>query len=180
MVGEIRDTETAQLAIQAALTGHLVLTTLHTNSSIGVVPRLVDMGVDPYLIAPTLQLAIAQRLARKTCKDAKQEVPLDEATRKMIIEEFKDYPEDKKQALGIGSKMVQTVPTPTCPDGTQGRMDIFEMFEVTKEIERLILESPTEQDLYAEVRKHGMLTMKEDALLKALKGEIPMKEVYKF
>lgn len=180
MVGEIRDTETAQLAIQAALTGHLVITTLHTNNSIGVVPRLVDMGVDPYLIAPTLRLSIAQRLAQKTCEGATQEVPLDEATRTMIIEEFKDYPESLKGALGIGSTMMQTVPTAVCPDGTKGRMAIFEMFEITKEIERLILQSPTEQDMYKVLRAGGMMTMKEDALLKALRGEIPLREVYKF
>ena len=180
MVGEIRDAETAQLAIQAALTGHLVLTTLHTNNSIGVVPRLVDMGVDPYLIAPTLRLAIAQRLAQKTCKDAVREIAMDESTRAMLVEEFKDFPDDKKESLGITSKVIETIPTPTCPDGTKGRVAIFEMFENTKEIERLILESPTEQDLYKEVRKNGMITMKEDAILKALKGEIPMKEVYKF
>lgn len=180
MVGEIRDAETAQLAIQAALTGHLVLTTLHTNSSIGIVPRLVDMGIDPYLIAPTLRLAIAQRLAQKTCSDAKQETSMDETVRTMIMEQFKDFPDDKKASLGITSRIIQTVPSPTCPSGTRGRMAIFEMFEVTKEIERIILETPTEQDLYKLLRTKGMITMKEDALLKALKGEIPLREVYKF
>ncbi len=180
MVGEIRDAETAQLAIQAALTGHLVISTLHTNSSIGIVPRLVDMGIDPYLIAPTLRLAVAQRLAQKTCSDAKQEVPMDEATRTMVIEQFKDFPEDKKVSLGITSKMIQTVPSPTCPSGTRGRIAIFEAFEITKEIERLILESPTEQNLYKVLREKGMISMKEDALLKSLQGQIPLQEVYKF
>lgn len=180
MVGEIRDIETAQLAIQAALTGHLVISTLHTNSSIGIVPRLVDMGIDPYLIAPTLRLAIAQRLAQRTCDDAKQEVAMDESVRTMIMEEFKDFPDDKKSSLGIGSRIIKTVPSPTCPSGTRGRMAIFEMFEITKEIERLILETPTEQDLYKALRSKGMITMKEDALLKSLKGEIPLQEVYKF
>src|SRR5574343_843059 len=78
MVGEIRDKETAQLAIQAALTGHLVLSTIHTNNSIGVIPRLIDMGIDPYLIAPTLKLAIAQRLARRVCPGTGREEALDE------------------------------------------------------------------------------------------------------
>jgi len=180
MVGEIRDAETAQLAIQAALTGHLVLSTLHTNSAIGVVPRLVDMGVDPYLIAPTLRLAMAQRLAQRTCEDSKKEAPMDEAVRTMIMDQFKDYPEDKKSNLGITSTILQTVPSPTCPSGTRGRMAIFEMFEVNQEIERMILESPNEQDLYKNLRIKGMITMKEDALLKSLKGEIPFHEVYKF
>ncbi len=180
MVGEIRDVETAQLAIQAALTGHLVLTTLHTNSSIGIVPRLIDMGVDPYLIAPTLRLAIAQRLARKTCEDAKQTQPMNESVRYMIVEQFKDFPEDKKSELGIGSDVVATVPTQTCPDGTKGRLAIFEMFEVSKDVERIILQNPTEQDMYQHLRKQGMITMKEDALLKSVKGEIPLSEVYNF
>lgn len=180
MVGEIRDAETAQLAIQAALTGHLVLSTLHTNSSIGIVPRLVDMGIDPYLIAPTLRLAIAQRLAQKTCSDAKREVLMDESIRTMIMEQFKDYPEDKKASLGITSRIMETVSSPTCPAGTKGRMAIFEMFEISKEIERLILDTPTEQDLYKVLRAKGMITMKEDALLKSFRGEIPLREVYKF
>jgi type IV pilus assembly protein PilB len=180
MVGEIRDAETAQLAIQAALTGHLVISTLHTNSSIGIVPRLVDMGIDPYLIAPTLRLAIAQRLAQKTCDDARQEVSMDEATRTMVMEQFKDFPQDKKAALGITSKIIQTVASPTCPGGTRGRMAIFEMFEITDEIERLILESPNEQDLYKALRVKGMITMKEDALLKSLQGQIPFREVHNF
>jgi type II secretory ATPase GspE/PulE/Tfp pilus assembly ATPase PilB-like protein len=93
LVGEIRDKETAKLAIQAALTGHLVLSTLHTNNSAGVIPRLIDMEVDPFLIAPTLVLAMAQRLAKSTCEDSRQEVPMDEATRVMINEQFKDLPD---------------------------------------------------------------------------------------
>jgi type IV pilus assembly protein PilB len=180
MVGEIRDAETAQLAIQAALTGHLVISTLHTNTSIGIVPRLVDMGIDPYLIAPTLRLAIAQRLAQRSCEDARREVAMDESIRTMIMNQFKDLPDQFKSSLGITSKVVQTTSSPTCPSGTRGRIAIFEMFEVTKEIERMILETPTEQDLYKALRVKGMITMKEDALLKSLKGEIPLKEVYKF
>ncbi len=180
MVGEIRDAETAQLAIQAALTGHLVLSTLHTNTSIGIVPRLVDMGIDPYLIAPTLRLAVAQRLAQRSCEDATREVAMDETVRTMIMDQFKDLPDEFKSSLGITSKVIQTTSSPTCPSGTRGRIAIFEMFEVTKDIERMILETPTEQDLYKALRVKGMITMKEDALLKSLKGEIPLKEVYKF
>lgn len=180
MVGEIRDAETAQLAIQAALTGHLVLSTLHTNTSIGIVPRLVDMGIDPYLIAPTLRLAVAQRLAQKSCDDAKREVAMDETIRTMIMEQFKDLPDEFKSSLGITSKVIQTTSSPTCPSGTRGRIAIFEMFEVSKDIERMILETPTEQDLYKALRVKGMITMKEDALLKSLQGNIPLKEVYKF
>ncbi len=178
MVGEIRDKETAQLAIQAALTGHLVLSTLHTNSAVGVIPRLVDMGVDPYLIAPTLVIAIAQRLAPIVCPDAKKEMPIDETTRAMIDKEFSDLPEEYRKTLSIGEKMYSVTPTAECPLGTRGRMAVFEMFEIDKAIQKIILTNPVEQEIYKAVRAKGMLTMKEDALLKALKGDISMQEVF--
>lgn len=180
LVGEIRDKETAALAIQAALTGHLVLSTLHTNNAAGAIPRLIDMGVDPFLIAPTLVLAIAQRLAKKTCEDSREELPIDEATRVMIDKEFANLPEKYRAKINIGDKMIKTVPSKTCPSGTRGRMAVFEMFEVDKEIESVILKSPTELDLYNATRAKGMLSMKEDALVKAINGGIPITEVYKF
>ncbi len=177
-VGEIRDKETAQLAIQAALTGHLVLSTLHTNSAVGIVPRLIDMGVDPYLIAPTLVLAMAQRLARKSCPNAVQEVPMEESTREYITNQFKDMPPEYMAKLPIGDKMMQTTSAPDCPGGTKGRIAVFEMFNIDKELQRLILEKPNEQDLYAHLRSKGMITMREDAILKSLRGEIPFQDVY--
>lgn len=177
-VGEIRDKETAQLAIQAALTGHLVFSTLHTNSSIGVIPRLVDMGVDPYLIAPTLVLAMAQRLVRRAVPEARKEVPLDESTREYIENEFKDLPEAYRAKLPIGETMYEITPRPEYPTGTSGRMAVFEMFTIDKELQRIILEKPTEQDIYQYLRQKGMTTMREDAILKALRGEIPMQDVY--
>ncbi len=180
LVGEIRDKETAALAIQAALTGHLVLSTLHTNNAAGAIPRLIDMGVDPFLIAPTLVLAVAQRLAKKTCEDARQDVPIDEVTKAMIEKEFSDLPAEFKNKLSFGPMMKKTVPSKTCPSGTRGRVAIFEMFEVDKDVQATILRSPTELDLRALLRSKGMLSMKEDALMKAMKGEIPITEVYKF
>lgn len=180
LVGEIRDKETAKLAIQAALTGHLVLSTLHTNNAAGVIPRLIDMEVDPYLIAPTLRLAMAQRLAKATCEDAKKEVPLDEPTKVMLVEQFKDLPEQYKSKLNIKNTMFQTVPSKTCPSGTRGRAAIFEMFPIDKDIEKIILENPTELGIQKMIREKGMLSMKEDAILKALRGDIPMQEVYNF
>ncbi len=180
LVGEIRDKETAALAIQAALTGHLVLSTLHTNNAAGAIPRLIDMGVDPFLIAPTLVLAVAQRLAKKTCADAKEEIPLDEATKVMIEKQFADLPPEYKSKIKIRDKMFKTVPSQTCPSGTKGRMAVFEMFPVDKEVESVILKSPTELDIYNLLRKKGTLTMREDAIMKALNGDIPMTEIYKF
>lgn len=180
IVGEIRDKETAQLAIQSALTGHLVLSTLHTNTAIGAIPRLVDMGVDPYLIAPTLILSVAQRLARMTCIDSRKKVPMDSSIRLQIENEMKDLPEEFKKKINIGEDMYETVPSSECPSGTKGRVAIFEMFKIDKEVQQVILKSPTDAEIYKIARKNGMLTMKEDAMLKAIAGVIPYNEVYNF
>ncbi|MEI6281061.1 MAG: GspE/PulE family protein [bacterium] len=180
MVGEIRDKETAQLAIQAALTGHLVLSTLHTNSAIGAIPRLVDMGVDPYLIAPTLILSIAQRLARMTCASSKKLIPLDPIIKKQIIEQMKDLPEEFKKDITSKNEMYDTVPSGECPSGTRGRIAVFEMFKVDKEMQEIILKNPTNAAIYKQARSKGMLMMREDAMLKAIEGTIPYTEVYNF
>ncbi len=180
MVGEIRDKETAQLAIQAALTGHLVLSTLHTNNAIGAVPRLVDMGVDPYLIAPTLILSIAQRLARMTFPSSRKLVPMDESIKMQIQEQIKDLPSEFKKEIGINGQMYNTVPSSECPSGTKGRIAIFEMFKVDKEMQGVILKSPTNGEIYKVARRKGMLMMKEDAMFKSIEGIIPFTEVYNF
>jgi len=180
MVGEIRDKETAQLAIQAALTGHLVFSTLHTNNAIGAVPRLVDMGVDPYLIAPTLILSIAQRLARMTCPTSRKLVPMDESIKMQIEEQMKDLPVEFKKEIGVKGQMYDTVPSSECPSGTRGRIAVFEMFKIDKEMQSVILKSPTNIEIYKTARKKGMLMMKEDAMLKSLEGIIPFTEVYNF
>jgi type IV pilus assembly protein PilB len=178
MVGEIRDKETAQLAIQAALTGHLVLSTLHTNNAIGAIPRLVDMGVDPYLIAPTLIVSVAQRLARMTCPSSRKEVPMDESIKTQIEEQMKDLPDEFK--FKVGEKMYDTVPTGDCPSGTRGRIAVFEMFKIDKEMQAVILKNPTNAAIYKVARSKGMLMMREDAMLKSLQGIIPFTEVYNF
>ncbi len=178
MVGEIRDKETAELAIQAALTGHLVFSTLHTNSAIGVVPRLIDMGVDPYLIAPTLALAIAQRLVRTTCPGAVKKVPIDPGIQSMITKQFADLPEAFRNQIPITQEMYELAPTAECPLGTKGRVATYEMFKIDKDVESVILKSPSEQDMYKIARSKGMLTMREDVMLKALRGEVPFQDVY--
>lgn len=180
MVGEIRDKETAQLAIQAALTGHLVLSTLHTNNAIGAVPRLVDMGVDPYLIAPTLILSIAQRLAKMTCISSKKSVPMDPSIKMQIEDQMKDLPLEFKQDFTNKTEMYDTVPSNECPSGTRGRIAIFEMFKIDKEMQGIILKNPTEGEIYKMARKKGMLMVREDAMLKAIEGVIPFTEVYNF
>jgi type IV pilus assembly protein PilB len=180
MVGEIRDKETAQLAVQAALTGHLVLSTIHTNNAIGVIPRLIDMGVDPYLIAPTLNLAIAQRLVRKLMPGTGKDLSVDGSIAVMIEKEFETLPEKyKKEFLGdyTGKSVKEAVPTKESPTGTKGRIGVYEMMPMTKELEAVILNKPVETEIEAEARKHGMITMKEDAIIKALNGIIPFSEV---
>jgi len=177
MVGEIRDKETAQLAIQAALTGHLVFSTLHTNNASGVIPRLVDMGVDPFLIAPTLIVAIAQRLVKTTCEGATKAKPIDEAVRVMIEKQVADLPEEKRKQFLSAKEIYEVSPTPTCPTGLKGRSAVFEILDVDQEVEHVILTNPVEEEVYKVARKKGMITMKEDALLKAFRGEITFEQV---
>ena len=180
MVGEIRDKETAELAIQAALTGHLVFSTIHTNTAIGVVPRLIDMGVDPYLIAPTLVLAIAQRLARSLYPGAGKPIPVDASMRMMIDKMFSDLPEAYKADIKMGEYVYEASPVPGCPSGIQGRVAVMEVLEIDKELENIILKNPTEQEIWKHARSKGMLTMKEDALLKAFDKVIPFEEFNSF
>ena len=177
MVGEIRDRGTAGLAIQAALTGHLVFSTLHTNNAIGVVPRLVDMGIDPYLIAPTLILAVAQRLVRTLCPDSKDPEPIEGGIKAIINKQFEDLPKTFRDKIDIPKEVYHAKSSPLCPGGTRGRMAVFEMFEVDKNMENLILGNPTEPAIYKMARDKGMLTMKEDGLQKAFAGLIPFEEV---
>ena len=177
MVGEIRDKETAQLAIQAALTGHLVFSTIHTNTAAGVVPRLIDMGVDPYLIAPTLIAAIGQRLVRRLCPGAGVEMPVSESLRAMLEKEFEDLPEDIRKTFPPFDKFYQASSTPDCPNGTRGRMAVFEILKMDADLEHVVLTDPVEEKVYAAARAKGMFTMREDAIMKALAGSIPFEEI---
>ncbi len=177
MVGEIRDKETAQLAIQAALTGHLVLSTIHTNGALGVIPRLIDMGVDPYLIAPTLVLAIAQRLVRVLCPDGGKEVPVEGSIKLMIDKQFSDLPEQYKKKIPFGKYVYEVLPTKDCLNGTSGRIAVMEVMSMDKDIEEVILKNPTESEIAKVARSKGMLTMKEDALIKAFQRIIPFEDV---
>ena len=179
MVGEIRDKETAQLAVQAALTGHLVLSTIHTNNAVGVIPRLVDMGVDPYLIAPTLIMTVAQRLVGVAAPRAVKEVPIDGSIKAIIDRELAEVPTEFKKTIIYPQSNYQINPTPESPMGTHGRVAVFEMLPMSKEIEAAILTNPTELEINKIARAQGMLTMKEDAILKAFEKIIPFEEVNK-
>jgi type II secretory ATPase GspE/PulE/Tfp pilus assembly ATPase PilB-like protein len=177
MVGEIRDKETAQLAVQAALTGHLVFSTIHTNNAVGVIPRLIDMGVDPYLIAPTLTLTIAQRLVRTLCPHSGKEVPIEGSIKSFVESRFNDLPENLREKIMPTDKLYEIEPSPECPNGTRGRMAVYEMYEMDKEIEEAVLKHATELEIRALVRKKGMISLQEDAIMKCAAGLIPFEEV---
>jgi type IV pilus assembly protein PilB len=180
MVGEIRDTETAQLAIQAALTGHLVLSTIHTNNAIGVIPRLIDMGIDPYLIAPTLKMAISQRLARTLCKGTGREEPIDPATQVRIDNTFKSLSTKFHDRIPTSRTVLHPEPTPGCATGYSGRTAVTEVLEIDEEMQELILKNASEEQFYHTARKKGFITLQEDAIIKALNHEIPFEEMNAF
>ncbi|HEY4499370.1 MAG TPA: GspE/PulE family protein [Candidatus Paceibacterota bacterium] len=177
MVGEIRDKETAQLAVQAALTGHLVLSTIHTNNAIGVIPRLIDMGVDPYLIPPTLILAAAQRLVVQLCEGGGKPIPVEGSIKMMYDRQFSDVPSEFKTDFPAFENVYEATPMPQYPKGISGRVAVFEVLEMNRELEGAILKSAPESELMKIARKQGMLSMKEDAMVKAATKLIPFEEI---
>jgi type II secretory ATPase GspE/PulE/Tfp pilus assembly ATPase PilB-like protein len=179
MVGEIRDKETAELAVQASLTGHLVFATIHTNSSIGTITRLLDMDIEPYLIAPTLRLVIAQRLVRKLVPENVSPhnlIPIDGPYQELIQKEFGDLPHEVLENLPFSSNFHAARPTKQSHTGMQGRQAVFEMLKIDSDMERAIVDKKSEDDLYQLARSKGMLTLKEDALLKSMQGIVPFAE----
>jgi type IV pilus assembly protein PilB len=177
MVGEIRDSETANLAVQAALTGHLVLSTIHTNNAIGIVPRLLDMGVEPFLLPPVLILGMAQRLVKTLCPGGGKKMKVDKSMEEMFTKEFSDLPEEHKKEVPPLDVVYRMDPTPDCPSGTRGRIAVFEMFDMNSDLEKAILANKPEDEMFSIVRKSGMLTMKEDAIIKSTQGIVPFEEV---
>lgn len=190
MVGEIRDSETADLAVQSALTGHTVLSTLHTNSASGVLPRLLDMKIEPFLIASTVSCIIGQRLVRKlcpACKEAYKAGPsLNEAIDKAVGALLPQSDAEMKK-LGFnnlpkrGTKEFTLWKPKGCPQcnntGYAGRFGIFEVFAMTSELEKLVVDRATTQDIQKQAIKEGMTTMRQDGFLKALTGETTIEEV---
>ena len=177
MVGEIRDKETAQLAVQAALTGHLVLSTVHTNTAAGVIPRLIDMGVDPYLIPPVLILTIAQKLVSQICPGTGKVLPIDGSIKMMIDKQFADLPEAYRNEIPAATEMLEVESTPQCPTGTKGRIAVFEMFKMNPEIEQVILHNPVESEVHKIARKNGLITVREDGIIKAMQKLIPFEAI---
>lgn len=177
MVGEIRDKETAQLAVQAALTGHLVFSTIHTNTAADAIPRLINMGVDPYLIAPTLIAVVGQRLVRKLYPHSGKPFPVSDSMRLFLEKEFADLPESFRTEIPQFKEFFHAVSIPESPSGTEGRTGVFEILRMDKDLEHIVLTEPTVEKVYAASRQKGMLTVHEDAIIKALTGDIPFEEI---
>ena len=183
MVGEIRDKETAALATQAALTGHIVLSTLHTNDALGVIPRLVDMGVEKYLIPPTLNVAVAQRLLRRLCSDCKLKIKANNAEENIINAALAGMPEQYRKNMLSKSGYEISKPNLENPcklcggKAFRGRIAIFEMLEMTTELEKIILTVISESAMREEAKKQGMITMFQDGILKVLKGVVSLEEL---
>ncbi len=193
MVGEIRDHETADLAVQSSLTGHLVLSTLHTNSASGVLPRLLDMGIEPFLIASTINVVMGQRLVRKVCEKCRKPMQATQAAVDMINRIVGNYlPKDQSQlqmveenlgykGLPILSQNAYTLykgeGCADCDEGYKGRIGIYEIFEMNKDIEQMLLKQATSSTIQAQAQKDGMLTMQQDGILKALTGITTIEEV---
>jgi type IV pilus assembly protein PilB len=180
MVGEIRDEETAGLAINAALTGHIVLSTLHTNSSVGVVPRLIDMGVRPFLIPSTLRVVISQRLVRTLCSHCKIKIRPAEKIKNYILEKVKGMPAYAKNKIKIEEPLLiyATKGCEACGlTGYSGRAGLFEVLSMSDELAELIQNNPLESLIFKIAQKQGMLTMEQEGVIKILRGQTTVEEV---
>jgi len=182
MIGEIRDEETANLAVHAALTGHLVLSTLHTNSAVGVIARLTNMGIKPFLVAPTLSTVLSQRLVRVLCPFCKRKVELSGELEKYVLDKIHHLPLPEKERVKIERPLTvfQSTGCAKCNNvGYSGRVGIFEVFALNDELAQMIVNKASEYDIFLETRKQGMITMEEDGLLKALQGITTIEEVWR-
>ena len=181
MVGEIRDTETAELAINASLTGHLVFSTLHTNDAAGVPPRMLDMGVEPFLLVSSLTCVVGQRVLRKVCKNCSTMVNVDEET----LKEFKttlgplfNMVEDKWKKEGKPIQMPKIIGCDKCNNtGYLGRIAIYEVMPISEKIGKLVVEKRSSSDIQKQAMEEGMLTMKQDGFVKVLEGITTIEEV---
>ncbi len=180
MVGEIRDRETSSLAVQAALTGHIVLSTLHTNDALGVVPRLIDLKVEPFLLPSSLNLMLAQRLISRVCPDCRKAEKASADVQIIIKKELGSLPEKVKSNLKFKEpyEIYHGQGCKTCQNkGLVGRVAIFEVFRMTPELADIIGAGFTERNLFDESRRQNMITIRQDGILKALEGLVTIEEV---
>jgi len=181
MVGEIRDGETAELAVHAALTGHIVLSTLHTNNAVGAIPRLIDMGIEPFLVTSALNIVVSQRLVQKICEHCKQEIAVPDTIKEEIKKELEKISEDDaKDFIGKEIKLYKGAGCKFCSGkGTKGRVAISEVLIMTSELEALTAQRPSEDQILKEAIRQGMVTIKQDGIIKALQGIVTLEEVLK-
>ena len=186
MVGEIRDHETLEIAIHAAMTGHLVLSTLHTNSAAGAIPRMVDMGAEPFLIASTTNVVIGQRLVRRLCSECRVAYRLDAQELETLSKNY-DLDAIVKTMQRLGAMTARSFAdvelykpqgcTHCSNTGYKGRNGIYEVFDVSEEVEKLITHNATTEELEKQARAQGMITMVEDGFFKVLQGITSIEEV---
>ncbi len=183
MVGEIRDSETAELAVHAALTGHLMFSTLHTNTAIGSISRMVDMGIEPFLLSSSLRLVMAQRLVRRICEKCKSEIEVSAVMQEKIMREIANIPKKELEKYGIDlSKKIVLFKGKGCDGcnetGLVGRLAIFEVVKITEAMKNIIIEKNGNEILITEERnKMGILTIRQDGILKMLKGMTILEEI---
>jgi len=177
MVGEIRDNETAGLAIHAALTGHIVLSTLHTNNSLGAIPRLIDMGVEAFLLPTALNLVVAQRLIPRLCEKCRKAEIAPEKIQEIIKKEADTMPKEMKD-FKQPYEIYQPVGCPVCNGkGFIGRVALFEILKMTPELRDIINSSFAERKIFEESKRQEMITLRQDGILKALKGMVSIETV---
>lgn len=183
MVGEIRDAETAELAVHAALTGHLMFSTLHTNTAIGAIPRLIDMGIEPFLLSSSLRMVIAQRLVRRICEKCKEEIKISDFVKERVMEKIKNIPTKELESYEInladGVKFYHGAGCDACNGtGLKGRVAIYEAVPVTEAVKNIIIEKRGSEDLIKKEReKMGVLTIEQDGALKIIQGLTTIEEV---
>ena len=178
MIGEIRDTETAEIAINSALTGHLVFSTLHTNTAAGSFPRLMDLNVNPKVITSAINISIAQRLLRKLCPHCKKEIPL-EGESKKLVETIIQSVQDKSYLENLQKSSIwEAVGCDKCnKTGYKGRIGIFEAILIDESVENVIQENPSEREIKKATAHQGLLDMKQDGIIKALNGITSISEL---
>ncbi|MFH1046665.1 MAG: ATPase, T2SS/T4P/T4SS family, partial [Patescibacteria group bacterium] len=182
MVGEIRDGETAELAVHAALTGHLIFSTLHTNDALGVVPRLVDMHLEPFLLGATMNLAIAQRLGRKLCERCKTPANVPDEIREKVRQEIQEIPDEYLEESGLSKDgplvFYRGRGCLRCQDtGYVGRVAVAEVLEFNDELRHLVTKGFPLEEVLRVTKEQRMITIRQDALLKALEGFTTIEEV---
>lgn len=185
MVGEIRDSETSGLAVNAALTGHIMLSTIHTNNSLGVIPRLIDLGVQPFLLSSALNLMVAQRLVLRLCPDCRISEKADKEMEKLIDENLELLPKEARDEVAFSKPYTifrkgNDIECKKCKGrGTTGRIALYEIFRMTRELGDIISKGFTSGALLDEARRQGIVTLRQDGIVKVLEGKIGIEEVLK-